>query len=554
MLHFFNGQNQRMVNKMKKNILQVFIFILSFVMWWNFGLAADEKPDYWPTKGWRTASPESQGVDSNLLENMLNIILKKNLYIDSALVARNGYIVLDAYRYGVHSNDTHNIYSSTKSVMSALIGIAIDKGYIKGVNQPVLDFFKKRDAKNLDANKKAMTLEHLLTMTYLDNYKGLGEMRMSLDWVQFVIDLPMADPPGTRFEYCNGASFLLSAILQEQTGMNALKFAHKHLFGPLGISNVIWPSNAQGITIGYGRLSMRPQDMAKIGYLYLNDGLWDGQRIISSQWIKESTRKHIDADLLPGYGYQWWIVSPSVYTSVGSYGQHIIVSPEKKMVVVFTSSLLDRKGDYRIPLDLLAYHIMPALKSSSSLPENPIGEKALKSIIAQWQTTSIGDRREIAEKEEKSSQSLKLEEYVNNEYGFSAKYDAELVNIDSQLVAPRVFRRRGLRGLPIFVVLVDDIPQKMALENTGNYIIDRYKMNPRITDPKIKIQELIKLSDGTDANYFEINWRLRHLSKMLTVGVLAYKNNRIIGAVAVSTEETPTEYLASMAKSLRFKK
>jgi CubicO group peptidase (beta-lactamase class C family) len=161
MLHFFNGQNQRMVNKMKKNILQLFIFILSFVMWWNFGLAADEKPDYWPTKGWRTASPESQGVDSNLLENMLNIILKKNLYIDSVLVVRNGYIVLDAYRYGVHSNDTHNIYSSTKSVMSALIGIAIDKGYIKGVNQPVLDFFKKRDAKNLDANKKAWNAEML---------------------------------------------------------------------------------------------------------------------------------------------------------------------------------------------------------------------------------------------------------------------------------------------------------------------------------------------------------------------------------------------------------
>jgi hypothetical protein len=526
MLHFFNGQNQRMVNKMKKNILQVFIFILSFVMWWNFGLAADEKPDYWPTKGWRTASPESQGVDSNLLENMLNIILKKNLYIDSALVARNGYIVLDAYRYGVHSNDTHNIYSSTKSVMSALIGIAIDKGYIKGVNQPVLDFFKKRDAKNLDANKKAMTLEHLLTMTtglecrdaYLDNYKGLGEMRMSLDWVQFVIDLPMADPPGTRFEYCNGASFLLSAILQEQTGMNALKFAHKHLFGPLGISNVIgnnnriWPTFHAAARYGKNRLSLFERWF--VGWSA--DNIFPMDKGINSKAYRRRSATRI------------WL---SVVDS--------------KPQCLHLSGFL---------WNLLAYHIMPALKSSSSLPENPIGEKALKSIIAQWQTTSIGDRREIAEKEEKSSQSLKLEEYVNNEYGFSAKYDAELVNIDSQLVAPRVFRRRGLRGLPIFVVLVDDIPQKMALENTGNYIIDRYKMNPRITDPKIKIQELIKLSDGTDANYFEINWRLRHLSKMLTVGVLAYKNNRIIGAVAVSTEETPTEYLASMAKSLRFKK
>jgi CubicO group peptidase (beta-lactamase class C family) len=429
------------------------------------------------------------------------------------------------------------------------------------VNQPVLDFFKKRDAKNLDANKKAMTLEHLLTMStglecrdaYLDNWEGLREMIWSADWVQFVIDLPMAEPPGTRFEYCNGASFLLSAILQEQTGMKALTFAHKHLFGPLGISNVIWPSNAQGITIGYGRLSMRPQDMAKIGYLFLNDGLWDGQRIISSQWIKASTRKHIDTkrSRLPGYGYQWWLVSPSVYTAVGHQGQFIMVAPEKKIVAVFTSSLPGL--DFYIPLRLFASHIIPAVKSPTPLPENTNGEKALKSIIAQWQTTNLGDRRQIAGKAKKSSQRLKLEEYVNNEYGFSAKYDAELLNMHSQLTAPRVFRRSGLRGLPIFAVLVDDIPRGMALENTGNYVIDRYKMNPRITDPNIRKHELIKLSDGTDANYIEINWRYQTRG-MLTVGVLAYKNNKIIGAIAVSREETPVEYLAGMAKSLRFKR
>jgi len=548
-----------MVNKMKKNILQLFIFILTFVIWWNFGLAADEKPDYWPTKGWRTASPESQGVDSNLLENMLDMILKKDLDIYSVLVVRNGYIVLDAYSYPRNADLTHNIYSCTKSVTSALIGIAIDKGYIKGVNQPVLDFFKKRDAENLDANKKAMTLEHLLTMTtglecrdsYLYHWNGLMQMKWSADWVQFIIDLPMAEAPGTRFEYCNGASFLLSAILQEQTGMNALTFAHKHLFGPLGISNVFWPSNSQEITIGFSELYMRPQDMAKIGYLYLNDGLWDGKRIISSQWIKASTRKHIAATLLPGYGYQWWIVSPGIYTAVGHQGQFIIVAPEKNMLAVFTSSL--GPEDFYIPLGLLASSIIPAVKSPTPLPENPNGEKALKSIITLWQTTSPIDRRKISKKAEKSSQRLKLEEYVNNEYGFSAKYDAELLSMDSQLVSPLVFRRRGLKGIPVFAVLVDDIPQGMALETTGNYIIGLYKMIPQITDPKIKKQELIKLSDGTDANYFEINWRYQSLG-MLTVGVLAYKNNKIIGAVAGSTEETPIEYLAGMAKSLKFKK
>jgi CubicO group peptidase (beta-lactamase class C family) len=548
-----------MVNKMKKNILQLFIFILTFIIWWNFGLAADKKPDYWPTKGWRTASPESQGVDSNLLENMLNTIFKKNLDIDSVLVVRNGYIVLDAYSYTRNADLTHNIYSCTKSVTSALIGIAIDKGYIKGVNQPVLDFFNKRDAKNLDANKKAMTLEHLLTMTtglecrdsYLYNYMGLFEMQSSPDWVQFVIDLPMVEEPGTRFEYCNGASFLLSAILQEQTGMNALTFAHKHLFVPLGIPNVYWRSNSKGITMGYSNLDLRPHDMAKIGYLYLNDGLWDGKRIISSQWIKASTRKHIAATLLPGYGYQWWIVSPGIYTALGYKGQFIMVAPEKNIVAVFTGSL--DPEDFYIPLGLLASHIIPAVKSPTPLPENPKGEKALKSAVTLWQTTSKIERRKMSRKSEKSSQRLKLEEYINNEYGFSAKYDAELLSKDSQLVSPLIFRRRGLRGLPAFAVLVDDIPQGMALEDTGNYIIGLYKTIPKITDSKIRKQELIKLSDGTDANYFEVNWRYQSLG-MLTVGVFAYKNNKIIGAVAFSKEETPTEYLAGMAKSLRFKK
>jgi len=544
---------------MKKNILRLIIFILTLVIWWNFGLAADEKPDYWPTKGWRTASPESQGMDSKLLVKMLDTIGEKHIAIHSVLVICNGYIVLDAYSYPYDSDDTHNIHSCTKSVSSALVGIVMDKGYIKDVNQPVLDFFPKRVAKNLDADKKAMTLENLLTMTTglecrdsaLYNWRGLRQLRNSPDWVQFMIDLPMAEVPGTRFEYCNGASFLLSAILQEQTGMNALSFAKENLFVPLSISDVRWPSNPQGITVGYSDLFMRPHDMAKIGYLYLNDGLWDGKRIISSQWIKASTRKHIAATSTPGYGYQWWIVSPGIYTALGHKGQFIIVVPEKNMVAVFISSL--GPEDSYSPLGLLASYIIPAVKSPTPLPENPNGEKALKSLITLWQTTSLVDRWEISNKAEKSPQRLKPKEYVNNEYGFSAKYDAELLSMDSQLVSPRVFRRRGLRGFPTFTVLVDDIPQGMALENTGNYMIDLQKMTLPITDPKIKKQELIKLSDGTDANYFEITCRFGSRG-ILTVGVFAYKNNKIIGAVAGSMEETPIEYLADMAKSLRFKK
>jgi CubicO group peptidase (beta-lactamase class C family) len=315
--------------------------------------------------------------------------------------------VLDAYSYPYDPEIPHHIDACTQSITSALVGIAIDKGYIKDVSQPVLGFFPMRVAKNLDADKKAMTLENLLTMTtgfecsdpFLYLQSGMLNMildanwRMSADWVQFIIDLPMADVPGTRYEYCNGAPFLLSAILQVQTGMNALTFAEKYLFAPLGISDVGWPSNPQGITLGYNRLHMRSQDMAKIGYLYLNNGLWDGKQIISSHWINASTRKHIATTLLPSYGYHWWIVSPNIYTAAGNKGQFIMVAPEKNMVAVFTGRLSPK--DFAIPLDFLAAYLIPAVKSSTTLPENPQAEETLQIRSTLWQSTNPSDREKM---------------------------------------------------------------------------------------------------------------------------------------------------------------
>jgi len=394
------------VNTAKKTIVAL-VFILIIGLWCNFGSATDNLPNYWPTKGWRTASPESQGMDSTLLVEMLDTIWEKEIEIHSVLVIRNGFIVLDAYGYPFDSEVAHHIDACTQSITSALVGIAIDKRYIKDVNQPVLKFFPRRVAKHLDAAKEAMTIENLLTMTtgfkcrdpFLYLQSGMLDMiipadwRMSADWVQFIIDLPMADSPGTRYQYCNGAPFLLSAILQKQTVMNALSFAQKNLFGPLGIAEVGWPSNPQGITLGYGHLFMRPHDMAKIGYLYLNNGLWDGQQIISSQWIKASTSKYIDTTLLPGYGYHWWVASPGIYTAAGNKGQFIMVMPKKNVVAVFTGGLSPQ--DFLIPLDMLVSYIIPAAKSKAPLPENINAEKSLKSKTILWQNTSPSERQKL---------------------------------------------------------------------------------------------------------------------------------------------------------------
>jgi len=199
-------------------------------------------PSYWPTDGWRTSTPEEQGMDSETLAKMFETIQEQEYNIDSVTVIRNGYMVADAAVYPFKPDSRHIIHSCTKSIVSALIGIAIDEGYIESVNQPILDIFSERTVANLDSDKEAMTLEHMLMMasglecrdSYLYRWRGLREMERSDDWVQFVLDLPMAESPGTRFEYCNGASFLLSAIVQETTGIGSLQIDNPIATNPDG--------------------------------------------------------------------------------------------------------------------------------------------------------------------------------------------------------------------------------------------------------------------------------------------------------------------------------
>lgn len=541
-----------------KTVLQLFVLILASALLWNCEWVGQDRPEYWPTQEWRTATPESQGMDSALLLDMLDAIWQNDMKIDSVLVVRNGYIVLDAYSYPRDAADPHNIYSCSKSVTSALIGIAIDKGDIKGVHQPVLGFFPNYTAKNLDADKEAMTLEHVLTMTtglgcrdsYRYNWIGLQQLKDSTDWVQFMIDLPMAERPGTHFEYCNGATFLLSAILQQQTGLDALSFAEKHLFGPLGIAGVSWPSNPKGITVGYGKIHMRPRDMAKLGYLYLSNGLWDDKRIISSRWIKDSTRKHASTKGLMDYGYQWWTMGSGAYTALGYHGQFIFVVPRKNIIAVFTSNL-DLK-DIFIPSVLLRSNIIPSVKSDKPLTENLQQQKALKDLMALWQKTSPKDREKIREKTGKAPSSLLPGEYVNNDYGFSARYDPKLVITDHAMKPGQIFRKKAPRGIPIFSIALGDIPQGLALKDTGNFLLNLYRKDPQIKDPEIRKQELITLSDGTPANYGEITWRYRSFD-LVTVAVGAYKDDKIIAVTVVGSQNMPAEYLAGMAKSLKLK-
>jgi CubicO group peptidase (beta-lactamase class C family) len=328
--------------------------------------------------GWQTSSLNEEGIGAEKINELMQSILKgddKVKNIHSVLLAKNGKLVLEEYFYGNHRNHIHHLQSDTKSVISILIGVAIDKRLIKNVKQPIFDFFPEITPANFDGEKRKITIEHLLMMapglecrdSYRYRWQGLYEMRRSSDWTQFMLDLPMAEMPGTRFEYCNGASFLLSAIIQKAAGMNALEFAKKHLFNPLGIDHFNWPPNPQGITIGWADLQLRPRDMAKIGQMMLKGGRWRGKQIISQNWVNQSTRAYIRAGGYD-YGYQWWrgktIANNQVidaFWAWGHGGQFIIVLPELDTVVVLTAKHLDNPGYSKRAFGMLTQHIMPAL-------------------------------------------------------------------------------------------------------------------------------------------------------------------------------------------------
>jgi CubicO group peptidase (beta-lactamase class C family) len=298
---------------------------------------------YWPTQGWRTSTPEEQGFDSGKLTEGLQTIQRSGL--DSLLLIRNGYVVLDAYIYPYDHTIPHKLASVTKSIITTLIGIAVDQGKIQ-LDQPVVSFFPNRAIANLDGRKERITVRHLVSMRngfqsgcLAADESTLNAMRAHVDWVQAALDRKVIREPGSSFCYDSPGMHLLSAILQEATGMTALDFARQNLFEPLGVRDVFWEADPQGYTHGWGDLYLQPRDAAKIGYLWLNDGVWEDRQIVSASWVADSVTAQSNASA-DGYGYGWWISDDSYY-AFGRGGQNIRVYPKYGAIVVTTASGFD---------------------------------------------------------------------------------------------------------------------------------------------------------------------------------------------------------------------
>jgi CubicO group peptidase (beta-lactamase class C family) len=352
---------------------------------------------YWPTQGWRTSTPEEQGFDSGKLAEELQALQDGGVQIDSLLIVRDGYVVLDAYFYPYDNTIPHKLASVTKSVMTTLIGIAVDQGIIE-LDQPMASFFPGRAIANLEARKEQVTVRHLVSMRnglasgcLAGDEPTLDAMRANPDWVQAALDRKMANEPGARFCYDSPGMHLLSAILQEATGMTALDFGRQYLFEPLGIQEVFWQSDPQGYTHGWGDLYLKPPDAAKIGYLWLNQGVWGGEQIVSASWVEDSVTAHSRAGS-DGYGYGWW-VSEDSYTALGRGGQNIKVYPDYSAIVVTTASAFDY--DQLEPL-LSAAFVDP----DGPLPADPAGvaelEATLNALAAPPAPWPVGPVPEIA--------------------------------------------------------------------------------------------------------------------------------------------------------------
>lgn len=322
--------------------------------------------------GWETASLSSVNLDPEPIGHMMDYLNRENEHkIHSILIVKDNKLVLEEYLKGyLYSNNPpgsngayiqydrdvlHFLASVTKSITSVLFGIALSRGYIHSIDDKLTYYFPEY-SDILQGEKANITLRHLLTMTsglawdessypYGDRRNDVTRLFYSPDPMRFILEKPLVSAPGASFVYKGGDTNLLGGIIRRASEYSLANFAEQYLFGPLNIEEYSWERLSMGEYFASGGLYMRPRDLAKIGYLFLNEGFWQGKHILDQNWIRDSQLIQVEATSTPwarGYGYQWWITdfnsAGKTYHSFFAAGwgdQHLFIFPAQNMIVLF---------------------------------------------------------------------------------------------------------------------------------------------------------------------------------------------------------------------------
>lgn len=343
------------------------------------------KISYWPTTDWRYAELADLGINAEKLSRLESVIQSEYNNINGIVVVRDGWIAYEKYFSGYGPDDKYHVASVTKSIISALIGIARDDGFIKNVDQRVLDFFPEYIPESAAAHpplNQEITLRHLLTMTapypFENWYEPLEQLCIQPDWVKYTLDMLGHQGRIGDFKYSTAGAHLLSAIITRATGKSAREFANERLFRRIGMEEIQhhemksfgfddlfgvhvkgWVEDPHGHSTGGWGLTLTPRDMARLGWLYLNRGRWDNDQIISESWIDESTAMNSN-----NYGYLWWLREEDgifAYSALGDGGNMICCIPEQDMVVAIASAFTIHPRDR---WTLIKEHILPTIDSA----------------------------------------------------------------------------------------------------------------------------------------------------------------------------------------------
>jgi CubicO group peptidase (beta-lactamase class C family) len=328
-----------------------------------------------PTRNWTIAAATDQGLDVTRLEAAHQHIRANLPAIHSLLVVRHGYLVWESYYGTYRRNVRHSVVSVTKSVTSALVGIASDRGLIN-IDQPIWTYLPEYFPEGSDGAKMGITARNLLMMrsgiNWMEYLPYSFEAKTVVSNVGYPLALGMAASPGDSWRYSTGDYHVLAGLVARVTGQPTRDFASQNLFGPMGITNWRWDKDQTGQVIGGVGLAMLPRDMAKFGLLYLNNGYWDGRQLVSPGWVQLTMSAQPGNPPLPeqpGYGYGWWVIEmhgQRMYYASGFGGQFIFVIPSQDMVVVITANENADPGSAKYNTDqgvqIVNSYVLPAVQ------------------------------------------------------------------------------------------------------------------------------------------------------------------------------------------------